>query len=204
MKMTRSDAPKWLADNWEEWGKEFAKKLKENPRFRFQWKQLGGERVNHKLLPLLEEITVNHCSFCDGYPMGLGLIKETIEHFKPKSVFPLLAYQWENLFLACHYCQEKGDDYDERLLKPDDIAYEFERYFTFNFRTFEIDVRADAAEQDKERAEITLTMYRLNYTGRAKARQWIFKQFNNTKEEHRNIDDFAYRYMFLEESKEQQ
>lgn len=199
MKITRADAPDWLAENWEEWGKEYVEKLEENPAYRFQWKQIEGERVNHKLLPLLKEITANHCSFCDGFPMGEGVIKETIEHFRPKSKHPLLAYQWENLFLACHFCQEKGDNFDEKLLKPDDVAYDFERYFTFNFRTFDIEVRQDEdiLEEDKERAEITLEMYNLNYTGRSKARERTFKQYYNTLETNRNADDFSYRYMFL-------
>ncbi|MEZ4888426.1 MAG: hypothetical protein R3E32_27105 [Chitinophagales bacterium] len=112
-----------------------------------------------------------------------------------------MAYQWENLFIACHFCQEKGDDFDEKLLKPDDIAYEFERYFTFNFRTFDIEVRQDDAisQEDKERAMITLEMYKLNYTDRSKARKRTFKQYYNTLEANRNTDDFSYRYIFLDD-----
>ncbi|MGB0932044.1 MAG: hypothetical protein ACPGVB_14765 [Chitinophagales bacterium] len=172
--------------------------MSKNPKFKFQWKQIEGKRVNHKLLPDLKEMTTNHCSFCDGSPMG-AMIKETIEHFRPKSKYPLLAYQWENLFLACHFCQEKGDTFDEKLLKPDDVAYEFNRYFIFNFRTYEIEVRQDSgiSEEDKERAKITLEIYKLNYTDRSKARQRTFKQYYNTLEANRDVDDFSYRYMFL-------
>ena len=39
---------------------------------------------------------------------------EHIEHLKPKSKYPELAFQWENLHLACQRCNvEKGDRFDE-------------------------------------------------------------------------------------------
>ena len=200
MKINRSPVPDWLRDNWEQWGQEYVEKLQQNPRYQFNWKQIQGEKVNHKLLPLLSEMTNHHCSFCDSFPLGKGVIKPTIEHFKPKSrsKFPALAYQWENLFIACSYCQEKGDAFDDRLLKPDEVYYKFEHFFLFNFRTFEIEARKDNAisNSDKQRAEITLKMYKINGSDRPQSRARELTIFNKITPAERNINDFSYRYMF--------
>jgi uncharacterized protein (TIGR02646 family) len=200
MKIERPNAPDWLNKHWEAWGKEYATKLGKNPKYKFSWKSYKKEKVNHKLLPLLLKMTANHCSFCDGFPIGEGVIKETIEHFWPKASgkFPERAYLWSNLFVACHYCQEKGDDFDDRLLKPDMDDYDFNKYFIFNFRSFEIEVRKDTgiSKADRMRAETTIKMYKLNYSGRSKAREREFKHYAN-KEGGDQFDDFSYRYMFL-------
>lgn len=68
----------------------------------FNWRKNQGKGYDD-LLVKLSQMTQSHCSFCDAYPMGR--IPKTIEHFKPKTTFPLLAYQWENLFLCCGNCQ---------------------------------------------------------------------------------------------------
>jgi uncharacterized protein (TIGR02646 family) len=199
MRSKRPNAPDWLDDNWESWGEEYKLKLDQNTQYSFSWKQHKGEKVNKKLLPLLKSMTDNHCSFCDGFPMGEGVIKETIEHFRPKKKFPLLAYQWENLFLACHFCQEKGDEFDELLLKPDDVSYDFDRYFIFNFRTFKVEVRQDpgVSIEEKKRAETTLRIYKINEFGRPKAREREFRKFNNMSSTIREMNDYSFRYMFL-------
>ena len=201
MKINRPKAPDWLDKNWKKWGKEYVDKLGKNPKYKFSWKQYKKEKVNHLLLPLLKKMTADHCSFCDGFPMGQGLIKETVEHFRPKALgmFPELVYMWANLFVACHFCQEKGNKFDIKLLKPDEDDYDFNKYFIFNFRTFEIETRKGdgISDADKERAEITLKIYKLNYTGRSKAREREFKNYLNADIDSRNINDFSYRYMFL-------
>lgn len=198
-KIERIDAPDWLDENWEAWGEEYIERLRNNPNYQFAWKQYEGERVNHRLLPPLKEMTHNHCSFCDGFPMGEGVIKETIEHFCPKgrNHFPYLVYCWENLFVACHFCQEKGEQFDENLLKPDLPDYEFEKYFLFNYRTFEIEIRKDISAESKLKAEVTMKFYKLNYSGREVARKREYKKFQNTAESEREINDYSYRYMFI-------
>lgn len=196
MKIVRPTTPIWLDKNWKNWGQEYANKLKNNSKYQFQWKQYEKQRVNHLLLPLLKKMTANHCSFCDGFPMGQGMIKETIEHFRPKNLFPNLSYQWENLFLACSFCQEKGNQFDDLLLKPDEGSYGFDKYFIFNFRTFEIEVRKDIKDIDKKRAETTLNMYKLNDSERPKSRKQVFDIFHKINALDKEVNDFSYRYMF--------
>jgi len=60
------------------------------------------------------------CSYCEGEinsnPAG------HVEHFNPKTLFPLLAYEWTNYFLACAGCNvAKGEKWPSRgkYVRPD-------------------------------------------------------------------------------------
>ncbi len=156
----RGPAPEWLLQRCEGWGIRWEAALKEKAQFR--WPTLEGEPVNRKLLPVLKRQVQDHCSFCDGYPISPpGL--ETVEHFRPKSTFPLEAYRWENLYYCCNFCQaKKGETYEECILRPDDGDYAFRRYFWFDYTTGTIEVNRKADPQDQLRAEATLRLYGLN------------------------------------------
>lgn len=60
----------------------------------------------------LEEMYGGYCCYCDA---SVGEVAhEHIEHRKPKSIFPELAFQWENLHLSCPKCNmAKGNDFDD-------------------------------------------------------------------------------------------
>jgi len=130
-KLHRLPAPDWLRANYKKWGKQYeAKRNDPNKGNEFAWAQYQNEKVNHLLLSPLGTQTQNHCSYCDGYPMNR--MGNTIDHFRSKTQFPLLAYVWHNLFLCCYVCQKrKGDFFDKRLLKPDMDGYSFDYYFRF-------------------------------------------------------------------------
>lgn len=143
------------------------------------------------MVALLSEMTQKHCSFCDAFPMGCR-IPYTIEHFRPKTKFPLLAYQWKNLFLCCGLCQQKGDAFDERLLKPDDAGYHFDHYFVINWDTGELMPNAGGSDENQMRALITIKLFRLNENGKPQDRleeldNWLCSQ-------KRDINRYAYRF----------
>jgi uncharacterized protein (TIGR02646 family) len=189
-KIERTDAPGWLIEKWEEWGKEWADKCnhKDNPTF--SWRQhnkKGRKELGHKL----SLMTQHHCSFCDAYPMGSRL-KSTIEHFKPKIKFPLEAYKWENLFLACSLCQEKGDRYNNALLKPDVDGYSFDKYFDIDWTNGELIPNRDATDEEKERARMTITLYGLNKNGKPEDRLEELDKFQKGSDNH--IDIYPYRF----------
>jgi uncharacterized protein (TIGR02646 family) len=47
----------------------------------------------------------NKCAFCESY---LGHVTSpNIEHYRPKSKFPELAFEWENWLLSCGRCNDK-------------------------------------------------------------------------------------------------
>ena len=186
----RPPAPKWLKERYKTWGKK--DKDKNETGKELFWYTHDKERVNIKLRPLLIQMTNNHCSFCDHYPMGAAATR-TIEHFRPKSKHPLLSHTWHNLFLCCNACQEKGDDFDRKLLKPDQVSYSFEKYFWLDTHDWKLKPNPTANNLDKERAAITIQLYKLNINERRNAREVEFRKFKDKN----NINDYSYRYMFL-------
>lgn len=146
----------------------------------------------------LRQITHNHCSFCDSHPIGTGKIKDTIEHFRPKHLHPLLAYYWGNLFICCHYCQEipKGWDHanDRLLLKPDNCQYDFHRYFIFDTATGNIEVNLyNESSDERKRADLTIRYYKLNDYSRPQARLDAFGLYQIEPD----LNQKEYRFMFL-------
>lgn len=77
------------------------------------------------------------CGFCESYIENVDF--GDIEHFKPKSIFPELAVDWDNLLLSCKKCNgagQKGDKWptaeeDGPLIDPS--ADEPGDFFDFHF-----------------------------------------------------------------------
>ncbi len=193
MKLQRPEPPAVLIQNWEDWGLEYEQKRLQNPKHEFQWRK----KVYSPLIELLLVMTKKHCSFCDSCPMR-SQIRETIEHFRPKESYPCLVYQWENLFACCDRCQSaKGKRFDEALLKPDEIEYEFNRYFFFDALTGELKPNYQATPEDQYRATITIQLYKLNEFGRPDARLTVLEMSAALLNSSLTVDDFSYRFMFL-------
>ncbi len=193
MKLQRPEPPDILMQNWEAWGLKYEQKKLQNSKHEFQWRR----NVYPQLVDLLLAMTKKHCSFCDSSPMR-SQIRETIEHFRPKEASPRLVYQWENLFACCDKCQNaKGKRFDEALLKPDEIEYEFNRYFFFDAQTGELGPQPQASPEDQKRAAVTIQLYRLNDFGRPDARLTVLEMSSAIQYSNLTIDDFSYRFMFL-------
>jgi uncharacterized protein (TIGR02646 family) len=143
------------------------------------------------ILEVLTLMTKEHCSFCDGFP--IANTGDAIEHFKPSSVNHDLAYVWENLYYICPKCNSaKGNRFDEKLLRPDEITYLFEKYFNYNADKAILEPASDISEEDKRRAEKTIELYNLNRTNNKKERRRMIKIFKRGTHEK---DDFPYRYI---------
>ncbi|HEY0458881.1 MAG TPA: hypothetical protein VGC97_06975 [Pyrinomonadaceae bacterium] len=142
---------------------------------------------------ILMLMTQEHCSFCDGFPVANT--GDAIEHFKPSSDtnFRHLAYDWENLYYCCTKCNSsKGIRFDENLLRPDDIEYFFENFFSYNAKEAKLEPAFDISEEDRERAKKTIQLYNLNRTENKTERRRMIKNF--LKEKHER-DDFPFRYI---------
>lgn len=201
MPCERPQCPKWLAAHCQAWGAEYAAKLAQQPNYRFAWKQWQGERVNRRLLPLLREMTEGHCAYCDWFPMDTGT-DPTIDHFRPKAKYPLDAYVWQNLYLACRHCQEKDDDhFDEALLRPDEPGYRYERFFVFNYADGTLSPNSAASDEDQRRARLTIDLLKLNARGRPAARQRELRRFRDLAlaRQREWIPSSPFRYLLVEE-----
>jgi len=188
-KFKRLPEPVVLRDNWEEWGLLWEARQLKNPGARFQWRQVDNERINRAILPMLKQQTDDHCSFCDSYPVSPPG-KDTVEHFKPKSKFPREAYHWANLYYCCDFCQQKGDDYEEELLRPDADDYEFDRYFRWDYTTGELMANESASPEDESAARETIRLYRLN-DGHPTFRKMQRRRWQKCNDE--VLNDFPYR-----------
>jgi uncharacterized protein (TIGR02646 family) len=146
-----------------EWRQEHLRRLASNPKYSFEWPKLeNNQSLSVPLRAALAEMSANHCSYCDGFPLGV-LSHSTIDHFRPKSAFPRSAFAWSNLFLACTRCQfSKRSIFNERLLKPDANKYRFGYYFHYSAFFGELKVNTDAPKEFQERARFTLNTFNLN------------------------------------------
>jgi uncharacterized protein (TIGR02646 family) len=196
-KFTRLDAPKCLTenDNYKVWGKNYAK-----TKHSWHWHTYKGTEVDKLIRSDLLIQTQNHCSFCDAYRIP-SPIAHTIEHFRPKSIFPLLAYTWQNLFISCHNCQKIIADFDlsrenlRQLLKPDSEDYHFQKYFYFDSETGKIEIKkGNLTEKEIERAELTQKYYQLNDKELIKARLEILDDYEHYLK--KDCSKRPYRYMF--------
>lgn len=199
-KVTRTPAPDFLTNNCVKWGTNYENLRKKNPSAIFSWATHKGSKVNTLLLPflmrmtsILMELENAHCSFCDGFPVE-PVSADSIEHFKPKSQFPLSSYVWENLFYCCSKCQQsKLENFDEQLLKPDIDEYTFEYFFEYDTKTGDIIPNVDRSDLEIERAKITIKLYGFNDHGRPKARKRTIRQFVDSNNP--ILDEFPYRFI---------
>jgi uncharacterized protein (TIGR02646 family) len=62
-----------------------------------------GEHYGHaQVRAALESVFGSKCAYCETEVRASG--PQHIEHYRPQSVYPGLAYSWENLLLACAAC----------------------------------------------------------------------------------------------------
>jgi uncharacterized protein (TIGR02646 family) len=185
----RAAEPAFLIKNWESWGREWEDRKAQNPSARFHWHQINGTPVNQLLLPMLKEQTQAHCSFCDAFPVAPPSI-DTIEHFRPKSKYPRIACKWDHLYYCCDWRQQKGDGFDEALLKPDDESYSFDRYFRWDYTQGLLMINERATPENQKRAEAVIVYYKLN-EGHPSLRKRELRRRSRFVDD--PLDDFAYR-----------
>ena len=211
MKMDRtlSSPPTFYLENIRIYTDRWIKRLSQwqNNRTRknppkFDWYQVNWEKNNIHLINILLKCTQNHCAFCDAWPMGR--ISPSVEHFRPKTQFPKMAYMWENLFPSCFNCQTfKGERFDENLLDPSHGEFSFERYFWFDTQTGELNPLKSLTDDDRVKVETTIELYGLNKTTKDKTldrcldRLYEMSHLNNLKSQGVTWEqnDICYRFL---------
>lgn len=196
-KMYRVKSPFYLKRNWKQWGIEWRDKIKGLKRLpNFDWKIDRADLIDK----YLAKSTSDHCAFCDKDEI-IADSGATVEHFKPKSIYPTLAYNYNNLYNCCNQCQKKKDKFSNDLLRPDDVTYKFNRYFEVNAFTGEIVVKRTANAADKFKAKETIKLYKLNNKGRKRLRKQRLEFYLQNEGRIYNaavINNYSYRF-FIEE-----
>ncbi len=80
----------------------------------------------------IAKISHGKCSYCE-CRLNADCVMQ-VEHFKPKALFPLSAYDWDNYLLACGGCNmPKSDNWptEGEYVRPDHPAYTPEAHFQF-------------------------------------------------------------------------
>ena len=133
-----------------------------------KWPVHKGRPLNQHLLPILNEMAANRCSYCGSWPMKDAAPTETIDHFKPKGTkrFPQHALTWENLLLACNTCQKsKGEKWHPNFLNPSDKDYRFEDWYVWDMATAELEPLHRKGTPECRRAQSMICACKLNRAG---------------------------------------
>ncbi len=112
----------------------------------------------------------NICWYCERQcdeDSEVGGLAPTVDHFRPISSFPHLAYVWTNWIFSCHRCNvdSKKDKWpDSGYVDPcaPDVAEHPDRYFDFDTATGEIVGKDEISGDAKRRAEDTIDDLGLN------------------------------------------
>lgn len=88
----------------------------------------------------LLEMSNNKCCYCE-CKVGSGEREMHVDHFKPKSIYPELVVEWDNLLPSCPHCNKQKSDHDtvvEPIVNPvvdnpkDFFYLKDYRYFCFD------------------------------------------------------------------------
>jgi len=200
-KFNRGESPDFLKTRWRDWSNRYKNNRERNSVFSFNWPVYQGKRINTILEPLLAQLTNDHCSFCDNFPIRTK--EDSIDHFKPKSrpTYYDIVCQWENLYYCCQNCQQyKGEQYNQFLLRPDHINYFFDSYFIYNYASHRIEPNPRLTNRERIKSETTIKIFGFNDPGHIAARRISLERYEGKKRlgENIEINDFPYRFTILD------
>jgi uncharacterized protein (TIGR02646 family) len=89
------------------------------------------DKYNHAdIKATLKNETHSKCMYCESYISSVA--PEHIEHYRPKAKYPKLTFDWNNLGLACPWCNiKKQDNFDENCAVINPYTDEPENHFIF-------------------------------------------------------------------------
>lgn len=131
IRVTKSpDYPQILVENQENWTNELLEELKVAKSFsklpQKYIKRYKSPEIKNKLL----EESHYKCVFCEMITEESSPAQ--VEHFKPKSIYPELTYEWSNLLTVCPICNSNKRDLDTEkkpIINP--TVLDPENYFEY-------------------------------------------------------------------------
>jgi len=117
----RIPIPPILAVNSDMWRNTYLAKRKiftANPSVATRKKMISaGKKYNQRQVKeALRQMFSDKCAYCESHITHIDFGE--IEHFRPKSTFPHLCFDWDNLLLGCSVCngaQFKGNNFPEEV-----------------------------------------------------------------------------------------
>lgn len=102
IKLIKSQEPDVLAQNGKQWTSDLMGYVKSGSKIPEGIKN----KYNH---PDIKRALINEthgkCMYCESYISAVA--PEHIEHYRPKAVYPEKTFEWNNLGLACPWCNIK-------------------------------------------------------------------------------------------------
>ena len=114
--------------------------------------------------------TSDICWYCERICDALaesGGRAPTVDHFRPLSRFPQLAYEWSNWVFSCYACNVENKGYawpDSGLVDPCAavVVERPEQYFDYDTDTGDIVPKSGLSRVDRRRAKATIDTLGLN------------------------------------------
>ncbi|UPQ80512.1 TIGR02646 family protein [Flavobacterium azooxidireducens] len=123
IKVTRTAKPNVLVQNSLNWTEQYllAKEVYTQSNTLANKKAIGKaeKRYNHTdVKSALKKMFNKKCAFCESRITHVDYGQ--IEHFKPKSKYPELCFEWNNFLLSCSICNGKANKGDKFPLENED------------------------------------------------------------------------------------
>ena len=142
---------------------------------------------------LLFDCNHHKCAFCECKPGESSNIE--VEHFEPKSIYPNLAFEWDNMLPSCRKCNEVKLDHDTRnspIINP--AKEDPEMLLTYSFLRM-IPLQGSGQE---EKAYNTITVCNLNSNRLYTVRSDLLKSITEY------MDELKLKFEWIEEADTEQ
>lgn len=117
IKINKCDPPKVLIDNQASWTKSLMDAINSYGGYDHIPKSEKESLLSHyrhkDIQAALFESSFGKCAFCECKPAICGHME--VEHFAPKSIYPTLTFDWDNLLPSCRRCNEAKSDTDTKV-----------------------------------------------------------------------------------------
>ena len=114
IKLERKEKPQVITDNQASWQQALDLAIAKYGSYRLIPQKEKESLISHyrhvKIKDILFESSHEKCAFCECKPGEGGNIE--IEHFKPKSIYPELTFEWDNFLPSCRKCNGSKLDHD--------------------------------------------------------------------------------------------
>lgn len=102
------EPPQILVENHTNWTNELLEALENHNSFSELPTRFSNRYKHPQIKEKLLECSYNKCAYCESFTLLTSPMH--VEHYKPKSLYPNLAYDWNNLLPSCPLCNNgKGD-----------------------------------------------------------------------------------------------
>lgn len=160
IKLQRQPKPGVITSNENHWVADLKKAISLYGGYAKIPKELKDSLISHykhdDIKASLFNSSFQKCAFCETKPAESGNIE--VEHYAPKSKYPALTFNWENLLPACRKCNGSKDDHDA-LMEPIVNPYDVDPEDVFYYQDIKISAKDN---QHKALGELTIRVCGLN------------------------------------------